>query len=75
MIEDLEEEEQPSMNHGFINTWLTRRRTWDDKARALKILPPLSSLVDPKLHAFASDFYTPLSKSRLYIFRKSVSIL
>lgn len=38
MIEDLEEEERPSMNQGFTDTWLTRRRTWDDKARTLKVL-------------------------------------
>jgi hypothetical protein len=40
MIEDLDEEqEKPTIKDGFSDTWLTRRRTWDEKARALRVFP------------------------------------
>jgi hypothetical protein len=40
MIEDLEEEqEKPTIKDGFSDTWLTRRRTWDEKAKALRVSP------------------------------------
>jgi Glutathione S-transferase, C-terminal domain len=60
MIEDLEEVEEPTLKDGFTDTWLTRRRTWDEKGRALRVLS-LRFIVDDQLHALASDFYTPLS--------------
>ena len=43
MIEDLEDE-RPTANHGFTDTWLTRRRTWDDQARTLKVPPSNSEI-------------------------------
>ena len=60
MIDDLEEVEKPNVQGGFTDTWLTRRRAWDEKARELKV----SSLIlwtEYKLHALASEFYAPLA--------------
>ena len=37
MAEDLEEDEKPTIQGGFSDTWLIRRRTWDEKARGLKV--------------------------------------
>ena len=38
MIEDLDEDqEKPTIKDGFSDTWLTRRRTWDEKARTLRV--------------------------------------
>jgi hypothetical protein len=37
MIEDLEEEQKPTIKDGFSDTWLTRRIKWDEKGRALRV--------------------------------------
>jgi Glutathione S-transferase, C-terminal domain len=60
MVDNLEEDEKPTIQGGFTDTWLTRRRTWDEKARGLKV-SPLGSVAD-ELRALASEFYAPISE-------------
>ena len=60
MIEDLEEEQHKPIIDGFSDNWLPKRITWDEKGRALRVLSPIKPML-MKLHALASDFYTPLS--------------
>jgi Glutathione S-transferase, C-terminal domain len=63
-MEDLEEDDKPTLRDGISDSWLTRRRTWDDKARALRVFAPhLPIWLTLQLHALASDFYTQFSNS------------
>jgi Outer mitochondrial membrane transport complex protein len=36
-VEDLEDQERPTIKDGFSDNWLTRRRTWDEKARSVRV--------------------------------------
>ena len=44
IIEELDEpsEDKPSLKDGLNDSWLTRRRTWDEKARTLHVYPLLN---------------------------------
>jgi hypothetical protein len=44
IADSLDEDENPTVQGGFTDSWLTRRRTWDEKARNLRVFHALTML-------------------------------
>jgi hypothetical protein len=45
MTEDLDDDDKPTVKEGFSDTWLIRRRTWDEKARNLRVYLTFADVV------------------------------